>query len=212
KPGAPVHGTLGHIPLLVAWPGARPTTVDSLTTTVDLFATLCDVFGVNPPNGTHGHSIVPLIDGSADRIRDWALTGYWGREITIVDDTHRYTRAPLATNRPLSMWSNRWSTMPIHSLPNLRLPHPDHRATLDTMPHSDVAVIRQPFDVGDAVPFWALRPEVEPVHELYDVSVDPDETENRSGTTDETALVELLRTALDDLQAPTDQLVRLGLP
>lgn len=211
KPGAPVYSPLGHIPLLVSWPGVAPGSIDALTTTVDLFSTLCDVFGVDQPDGTHGRSIVPLIDGSTEKIRDWALTGYWGREVTIVDDTRRYTRAPVAANRPLSMWSNRWSTMPIHSLPNVRLPNPDHRATLDTMPFSDIPVIRQPFDAGDAIPFWAIRPEQDPVHELYDMADDPGERRNLAGRVDETEMVELLRHALASVRAPNDQRVRLDL-
>ena len=48
KPQVAVHPELGHIPLLVSWPGVAPTTSDALTTTVDLHATLCDVFGGHP--------------------------------------------------------------------------------------------------------------------------------------------------------------------
>ena len=66
KPQVPVHPELGHIPLLVAWPGVAPGTCDALTTTVDLHATLCDVFGVTPEHRTHGHSLVPLLDGHGD--------------------------------------------------------------------------------------------------------------------------------------------------
>lgn len=215
KPGAPIYSTLGHIPMLVSWPGSAPGTVDALTTTVDIFSTLCDMFGVTEPEGTHGRSIVPLIERSATSIRDWAITGYWGREITITDGRHRYTRAPIASNRPLSMWSNRWSTMPIHALPNLRLPDPDHRAFLDTMPHSSIPVIRQPFDVGDAIPFWAIRPPGDPTapppHELYDVLTDPGETENLAGGAEERAMRDLLSFALDELEAPDDQRQRLAL-
>ncbi len=211
KPGAPIYRPLGHIPLLVSWPGRDAGDVDALTTTVDLFSTLCDIFGVEEPAGTHGSSLVPLLDGSASSIRDWAITGYWGREVTITDGTHRYTRAPVAGNRPLSMWSNRWSTMPIHSMPNLRLPVPDGRATLDTMPHSTIPTIRQPFEVDDPVPFWAFRPNDDSTHELYDVSIDPEETENRVGGSDERIMAEMLATAFDELDAPTDQRERLAL-
>jgi hypothetical protein len=54
------------------------------------------------------------------------------------------------------MMSNRWSTMPIHGFPALRLPRPDQRATLSHMPGSTVPVIRQPFEGADPVPFWAM--------------------------------------------------------
>ncbi len=39
--------------------------------------------------------------------------------------------------------------MPIPAYPDVRLPRPDRRATLETMPGTDVPVIRQPFVAGD---------------------------------------------------------------
>ena len=72
-------------------------------------------------------------------------------------DRHKYARAPVDDNFPLSMWSNRWSTMPVHKglEDYMRFPNPDRRATLDFMPGADVPVIRQPFEAGDVLPFWA---------------------------------------------------------
>ena len=58
KPAVPVYEPLGHIPLLIAWPGAEPRAVDALTTTVDLFATLAEIFAVAPRHRTHGRSLV----------------------------------------------------------------------------------------------------------------------------------------------------------
>ena len=47
KPGVMQYEPLGHIPLLVHWPGvAGGTTCEALTTNVDINATLADVFGV----------------------------------------------------------------------------------------------------------------------------------------------------------------------
>ena len=48
-------------------------------------------------------------------------------------------------------------------------------------------------------------------HCLYDIDNDPEETENRLGGRDETDMLELLRTALADVEAPEEQLERLGL-
>ena len=152
----PVQPELGHIPLLVAWPGVAPTTCDALTTTVDLHATLCDAFDVTPEHRTHGRSLRPLLEGTATSIREWALCGVWGREVHVADATRTYARVPVEGNRPLSMWSNRWSTMPIHALPDFRMPRPDDRAWLDRLPGSEVPVIRQPFDASDRLPFWAM--------------------------------------------------------
>ncbi|HLI79507.1 MAG TPA: sulfatase-like hydrolase/transferase, partial [Candidatus Binataceae bacterium] len=145
KPAVPVYEPLGHIPLLIVWPGQPPRDIDALTTNVDICATLADIFGVTMAHRTHGRSMTPLITGAARSIRDWALSGVWGREVHLIDSRRKYARAPKSENTPLSLWSNRWSTMPILSRPELKLPLPDDRAVLARMPGSTVPVIRQPF-------------------------------------------------------------------
>ena len=211
KPGVPIYQPMGHIPLLIAWPGSPGGTVDALTTSVDLHATLCDVFDVTADHRTHGESLVPLIDGSASTVRDWALTGVWGRGVHVIDGNRKYVRAPRPGNAPLSMWSNRWSTMPIPAFPDLRLPRPDRRATLDYMPGSDVPVIRQPFTADDPLPYWAGSRRDLGTDLAFDLDVDPGETEDLVGTAAERELEELLRHALSSVDAPSDQYERLGL-
>jgi arylsulfatase A-like enzyme len=211
KPGVPVYEPLGHIPLMVAWPGVAARTNSALTTTVDIFATLCDIFGVSVDHRTHGHSLVPLVSGDSSAVREYVLTGVWGRAVQIVHDQFKYVRAPRNDNRPLSMWSNRWSTMPIHALPNVRLPKPDHRATLDYMPGSSVPVIRQPFEPGDAVPFWAMTNTGQARDLLFDVVGDPLEDRDLTGTDLTEQMEGVLRSVLHDIEAPVDQFQRLGL-
>lgn len=210
KPAVPIFPEMGHIPLLVAWPGAAPRTVDALTTSVDLNATLCDLFGVtNGDHRTHGRSLVPLITGDAVSVRDRLLTGIWGRHVQVVDRDRMYARAPSGDNFPLAMWSNRWSTMPVHALPQLTLPRPDRRAALDFTPGSDVPVIRQPFAAGDLLPFWGIGVTPDD-HHLYDYGEDPAAEHNLTGSRAEDEAVDLLRAALDEVEAPAEQLVRLG--
>ena len=144
------------------------------------FATIADVFGVTPEHRTHGRSLVPLLTGEATSIREWAIGGVYGNWVQITDGRRKYARAPVGDNFPLSMWSNRWSTMPVHGLPNLLAP-PDKRARLDFMPGTDVPVIRQPFEPGDALPFWAGSNCVDQ-HHCYDVDNDPDENEDLIGS------------------------------
>jgi len=209
KPAVPLYEPILHTPLLVRWPGATATTCDALTTNVDIFATIADCFDVTPRRQAHGRSLRPLIDGSATSIREWALAGVWGREVHVLDATRKYVRGPAGSNEPLSMWSNRWSTMPVHSFPGLRLPPPDDRATLDRMPGSTIPVIRQPFRAGDLLPFWAYSSEYRT--ECFDRSIDPFEAEDRCGTRDEAEMIELLRVALSEIGAPPEQFERLGL-
>ncbi|MEO6317660.1 MAG: sulfatase [Acidimicrobiales bacterium] len=211
KPQVAVHPELGHIPLLVSWPGVAPGINGALTTTVDLHATLCDVFAVTPEHRTHGQSLLPLLDGSATSIREWALCGVWGREVHVADATRTYARAPVEGNRPLSMSSNRWTTMPIRAMPGYRMPRPDQRAWLDRAPGTDVPVIRQPFDPSDDLPFWAGGRFAGDV--LYD-RAEADATgvvRNQAGGEADAEMAELLVEALRSIEAPEEQLARLGL-
>ena len=59
------------------------------------------------------------------------------------------------------------------------------------------------------LPFWAFAEKLETL--CYDRRDDPDEQHDLTGTMAETELTELLRVALDELEAPTDQRERLGL-
>lgn len=210
KPGVPVYATLGHIPLLIRWPGVEPGARQALTTSVDIFATLCEAFGVHVRQRTHGQSLIPVLTGETDKVRDWLLTGVWGREVQIVTDRWKYVRGPVGANAPLSMMSNRWSTMPTHVVDkHVAMPLPDERAFLDRMPGSSIPVLHQPFAEGDHVPFWALT-RFSGAH-LYDRLADPDETTNLAGGPQEAEMAALLAQALSELEAPKSQFQRLGL-
>ena len=210
KPGAPVYSTLGRIPLLVRWPGQAPRTVDALTTTVDLHATIADLFGATVEHVTHGRSLLPLIEGRVASVRELALFGYWGRHVGITDGRFRYLRGSGDHNLPLSLWSNRWSTMPIHQFPDLRMPPPDDRAFLDHMPGSDVPVIRQPYGPGDVLPYWAgFHPPSGSL--LFDTEIAPAEEEDLAGSAHERDFADALAGELRRIEAPDDLLERVGL-
>lgn len=210
KPAVPVFNPLGHIPLLVHHPEVAPGARSALSTGVDLFATIAEVFGVEVRQRTHGVSLLPVLRGQAAQVRDHVLTGVWGREVCLVTPRHKYVRAPAAANAPLSMLSNRWSTMPTIVMDrDLALPLPDGRAFLDRMPGSEVPVIHQPYAAGDAVPFWA-RARFGGNH-VYDLDADPAEEANLAGTAVEEALAGKLRAVLAQVGVPQAQFARLGL-
>jgi len=210
KPGAPIYEPMGHIPLMVRWPGVEPGTCDALTTAVDIHATLMDIFGVGQRQVTHGKSLAPLLRGEATSIRNWALTGVWGREVCMVTDRWKYIRGPAGANAPLSMLSNRWSTMPTHVVDRaVAMPLPDARAFLDRMPGSSVPVIHQRWEEGDKIPFWGLGKRAPTA--LYDLEADPEETRDLAGQPEAAMLADLLGSALSELQVPRSQFERLGL-
>ncbi|NNE72532.1 MAG: sulfatase [Acidimicrobiales bacterium] len=211
KPSLPIYNTLGHIPMIVAWPGAEPGQSSALTTTVDVHATIAEVFGVDTAHRTHGVSLKPLLDGSRESVRDWLLQGYFGREVNVIDADGKYIRTAPNGPYPLSVWSNRWSTMPVHALPRFGLPKPDNNAYLDKMPGSDIPVLRQPFTATNhgAHPFMGMR-RAGGQHLLFDAD-DQTETEDLCGSAREAHYIELLRHALDAVDAPAEQSQRLAL-
>ena len=212
KPGVPLYQTIARIPLMAAGAGVTPGRSNALTTTVDLFATLTDVFGAagHVRQRTHGTSLMPLLQGTAVSIRDHVLAGVWGREVHLIDADWKYARAPADKNAPLPMMSNRWSTMPTHQLTrDQEIPLPDARARLGRMPGSEVPVIHQTFEAGDKVPFWAWA--TFSGDHLYDLNGDPDEMVNLRDTAAAKDMAERLRAALKAVEAPAEQFLRLGL-
>ncbi|MBL8798407.1 MAG: sulfatase-like hydrolase/transferase [Planctomycetia bacterium] len=72
-----LHEELVHLPLLMRFPDSREAgrRVGALTQPVDLLPTLLDLFGVPAPAGLHGYSLLPLVAGGVDKVRDYACTG-----------------------------------------------------------------------------------------------------------------------------------------
>jgi hypothetical protein len=112
------------------------------------------------------------------------------------------------------MWSNRWSTMPIRVLPQLRPARPDARARLERWPGTDVPVIRQPFDPSDDLPYWGRgrfhgdllydRAEADAEGAVRNLAGDPDDKDTKR-------MQDLLVEAMRAIDAPAEQLTRLGL-
>jgi arylsulfatase A-like enzyme len=81
KPLSPLFHTLCHIPLLVSIPGEKSHRIDAITQTVDHYATVLDLFGIEPPQSKHVHSrsyLPCLLDGKPDH-RPYAVYGYNNR-------------------------------------------------------------------------------------------------------------------------------------
>src|SRR6218665_1152695 len=208
--GGPLSQPMVHIPLMIRWPGMAPGRRDMLTTSVDIHATIADIFGVSAAHRTHGRSLLPAIADPGQQVREYLLAGVWGREVHYIDRSHKYVRAPAQANAPLSMWSNRWSTMPQHHVPGRRLLPPDRRARIDFMPGSQVPVLRQPFVEGDLLPLWARNLRFSGNH-LWNLDADPGEQTDLAGSALEAEYAHKLHAALLAIEAPDDQAIRLGL-
>jgi arylsulfatase A-like enzyme len=71
-----LHDELVHIPLLIRMPSgtAAGSRIRALTQPVDLMPTLLEALGLDFPD-IHGSSLLPLIEGEQERIREFACSG-----------------------------------------------------------------------------------------------------------------------------------------
>lgn len=93
----PFFNEIANIPLMIHHPGnpeSWGTRCGALTATADIGPTLCDLFGVEPGADTLGRSVLPLLDGSANAIRDLAIFGIFGGGLNATDGRHTYFLYP----------------------------------------------------------------------------------------------------------------------
>jgi arylsulfatase A-like enzyme len=71
-----LHDELVHLPLMMRLPKGEQSGrhVAALTQPLDLMPTLLGAFGL-PPAAAHGHSLLPLAHGAAEKVRDYACSG-----------------------------------------------------------------------------------------------------------------------------------------
>ena len=78
------HGLMGkqnlyeHFksPLVLAGPGIPRGKSAALVYLFDLFPTICELAGINPPAVVEGKSLLPIIDGREPKVRDWLFCAY----------------------------------------------------------------------------------------------------------------------------------------
>lgn len=63
-------------PMIIAAPGIAATTANASTEFVDIFPTLCDLAGVKIPDVLDGKSLKPLMDKSAQSVKDFSISQY----------------------------------------------------------------------------------------------------------------------------------------
>jgi arylsulfatase A-like enzyme len=92
----PCYNEVAHIPLLIHHPefqGEAGTRRSALTQTIDIAATLLDVFGQPAPAENQGFSLLPVL-ARDEPVRDAALYGVFGSAVNITDGRYTYFRYP----------------------------------------------------------------------------------------------------------------------
>ncbi|MFN3193247.1 MAG: sulfatase [Aureliella sp.] len=71
---ANLHEEVIRVPLIVSAPGFEPGRSQSIVELVDVYPTLCELAGFQPPESAQGKSLVPVLSDPSRRIRDHALS------------------------------------------------------------------------------------------------------------------------------------------
>lgn len=186
----PVYDEIAHVPLLIWHPDGREGREDSVTSAVDVYATLLDSLGAEVPERTHSRSLAPLVHGEADDHREYALYGYFGADACVTDGRYTYFHPGDDSH------VNVYSTM------HMRAKDGDAEPT--SIPYADDAVWRYPAGSGRQQADGPM---------LFDTSEDPGQRDNvATERPDEVDRMRgLLVDAFDALYAPAEQYDRLGL-
>ena len=141
----PLYRHLANIPLFMGMPGMAPSPGSRgpwLTSQIDLYPTLAEALGLDVPDGyvIHGTSLLPLLRGEAERVRENAFTAYFGHPMTVTDGRWVLHKQPVREdNSPLYRYGI--NLEPFHK----RTPEPYRNAeTGRFLPYTDAIVYRVP--------------------------------------------------------------------
>ncbi|QJD87752.1 sulfatase [Cohnella herbarum] len=180
------YDAVSHIPFIVAYPhGGQGTRRNQLAQLVDIYPTVLRATGKACPPDRHGLDLTPVFEDEAAHLRDYAISGMFGKSVTVTDGRWVLHQSPNADNQPL-YWHG---TCLAKFIP------------YDLGPYRDG--VRAVTDCASwPTPTW-----------LSDKKLDPSEHNNLVDREPEQAarLRQALKETLITLKAPTEQFARLGL-
>jgi arylsulfatase A-like enzyme len=201
----PFYNEVANTPLFIWDPrcGLKEQRRGSLVQTIDLPATILELFGVERPADMQG---VPLRDTIASDapVREAGLMGIHGGHVNVVDGRYVYMRAPVRDdNRPLFQYTN----MPAHMRNSFSL---DEMRTMERHPGFSftkgcpVMKISSPGSGS-----WSNAHQYGTL--LFDIQADPQQMNPLQDKQAEQRMVRLLMNLMKANDAPPEQFERLGL-
>ena len=214
----PCYNEVYHIPLMVSLPGMREATrCGALTQNIDLMPTVLDFHGIDIDachHPLHGKSLLPLINGTQEKLRDAVIYGMYGRQVNICDGRYTYFRAPAREdNQPLNLYTAMPSTI-CHYWDYDHISDVSKIEAGPFLPYTQYPVFKIPNTItrlADDTHNFARRYEVAGENLLFDLATDPDQEHPLRDATLEQAMCEKFRTAMALHDSPEEQFDRLGL-
>ena len=179
-----------HIPFILHHPeygaGERR---DELVQLVDLYPTIISALGHECPEDRHGKNLIPVLRDETNGVREYAVFGEWGHSVSITDGDWVLHQSPVDENEPL-YWYGITGTEDVHSEDTGEYDSDTGRRTAE----KDYPTQQVPT-------------------RLSNINQDPNEIQNLSekNTEKKREMQQALRRKLQDLNAPSEQLDRLGI-
>ena len=201
------YNEIAHLPLMIHVPGAAGNgkRISDITQNIDLMPTILDYFHLPIPARVQGKSLLDLIDGSKNSVREYALYGMFGMTVNITDGKYTYLRAPIREdNHPCY----EYTAMPTSFRSFLGSQSVDQIETGRFLKHTDYPVFRFPFS-KEGVPFKIAKHQQESL--LFHIEEDYQQLHTIQDNSLKDYYIQCLVEAMRDVDAPEEQYVRLGL-
>lgn len=214
----PSYNEIFRIPLMISMPGMSGSSrCEALTQNIDLMPTLLEFYNISPGmcrNQLHGKSLLPLMDGREDSLRDSVIYGTFGRQVNICDGRYTYFRSAVREdNTPLNIYT---------AVPTTIWQFWDHDHISDFsqiqmgafLPYTSYPVYKIPntvtqFDNGSQN--FKIRYGVISDNMLFDLETDPTQEHPLHDDALENEMCRKLAEAMKLYDSPEEQFVRLGL-
>ena len=214
----PCYHEIYQIPMMFHLPqGPMGTRCGALTQNIDLFPTVLELYGIPESDcryPLHGHSLLPLLRGERESVRDSVIYGMFGRHVNLCDGRYTYFRAAArADNQPLYVYTAMPSTIG-HYWDHEHLSDVSKITAGPFLSYTDYPVFRIPNTIVSMQDFshaFDRRYEAVEKSMLFDLETDPLQEYPLQDTALEEMLCDKLRAAMRAHDSPPEQFVRLGL-
>lgn len=214
----PAYNEIYNIPLMIHLPGMdSQTRCDALTQNIDLYPTILEFLGIDSSTSRdklHGKSLMPMLRGESEKVRDYVIYGMFGRQVNICDGRYTYFRSAVRSdNRPLSVYT---------AMPSTINHYWDHDHIRDVtkieagrfLKWTDYPVFKIPCEqtmLADFSHNFDIRYDIVSKNMLFDIINDCDQNMPLNSPEIEQEMCQLLIRALKEHDSPDEQFIRLGL-
>ena len=204
KANMPLYEEIAHTPLFIYDPvskiqGERR---DALTQTIDLPATLLDLFGLEQPKDMQGKSLLPVIR-EKKKVREYALFGFHEMHCCITDGDWVYMKSPLEGKEHYE-----YTLMPAHM---------EHMFTVQELT-GDRTKLHEPFSFTKGcrllqIPAQGtMNPAIHFGSKLFRLSEDPNQERPLRDDAKEAELANEMIRLMKETDAPLEYYDYLGFP